>query len=214
MTVRTYDAVLCDIDGVVRHWPVPGHADIDRAYGLPAGTLAAAAFAPSRLHPAITGKITDEQWRSAVAANIADICWSMDLAQDAVAAWSDLMPRVDREVVSLLARAREIATLALVSNATTRLEQDLARQNLDDLADAVVNTARVGVAKPDPRVYLIAADLVEAPAHRCLFVDDSIANVIAAREAGMTALHYRWIEDLHDALSPLFGTAPARAQRL
>ncbi|WP_212747356.1 hypothetical protein [Streptomyces montanus] len=36
-----YDAVLCDIDGVLRHWPA---ADaIERAQGLPAGALAAAA---------------------------------------------------------------------------------------------------------------------------------------------------------------------------
>lgn len=41
-----YDAVLCDIDGMLRHWPVPGHADLDRLHGLPAGTLAAAAFTP------------------------------------------------------------------------------------------------------------------------------------------------------------------------
>ncbi|MEU7067283.1 HAD-IA family hydrolase [Streptomyces sp. NPDC046161] len=58
------------------------------------------------------------------------------------------------------------------------------------LADAVVNTARIAVAKPDPRVYLIAAERVGAPAHRCLFIEDAAANVTAAREVGMPALHY------------------------
>ncbi|MFC9246096.1 HAD family hydrolase [Streptomyces sp. NPDC057136] len=62
------------------------------------------------------------------------------------------------EVVALLKRARKAVTVALVSNATTRLDSDLARQGLDVLADAVVNTAHIGVAKPDPRVYLIAAE--------------------------------------------------------
>jgi putative hydrolase of the HAD superfamily len=135
----------------------------------------------------------------------------MDQAHAAVTAWSDLVPLVDREVVTLLAQVREIASVALVSNATTRLEWDLARQGLTGLADTVVNTARIGVAKPDPLVYRIAAERVGAPVDRCLFIDDTAANVVAAREAGMTALHYRRLEDLRLALSPLLDmpdTAP------
>ncbi|MFD0622680.1 HAD family hydrolase [Streptomyces sanglieri] len=212
MTARPYDAVLCDVDGVLRHWPAPGPTDLDHVHGLPAGTIAAAAFAPSRLQPAITGEVTDEQWRSAVTTDLADVCGSIDRARSVVTAWSELMPRVDQEVVSLLTRVREVATVALVSNATTRLESDLARQGLNNLADAVVNTSRIGIAKPDPRVCLIAAERVGASVHRCLFIDDTTANVIAAREVGMTALHYRQIEDLQDALSALLATATPHAQ--
>ncbi len=128
----------------------------------------------------------------------------MERAEAAVAAWSALVPRVDQEVVELLTRARTIVTVGLLSNGTTRLEGDLARQGLDGIADTLVNTARIGVAKPDPRSYLIAAERVGAPAHRCLFVDDTLANVTAARETGMTAVHYRRTEDLREALAPLF----------
>lgn len=206
MTARPYDAVLCDIDGVLRHWPAAD--DIETSHGLPAGALAKAAFAPSRLHPAITGEITDEQWRSAVAADLAEICGSNEHAHAAVADWSNLEPRVDHEVVSLLVQVRTVAAVALVSNATTRLERDLVQQGLDDLANTVVNTSRVGLIKPDPRVYLLAAEQVGAPVHRCLFIDDTSANVIAAQEVGMTALHYQEIEDLRSALAPLLGTAP------
>jgi putative hydrolase of the HAD superfamily len=187
MAARPYDAVLCDIDGVLRLWP--DHTELDLVHGLPPGTLAAAAFTPARLQPAITGQITDEQWRSAVATDIAAACGSTDTARNLVTAWADLMPRVDREVVALLASIRDVTTVALVSNATTRLEQDLARQGLDNVAHTVVNTSRIGVAKPDQRVYRIAAEQADAPVHRCLFIDDTPANVTAARAAGMTALH-------------------------
>lgn len=71
-----YAAVLCDVDGVLRHWPAA--TEIEHAHGLPAGALAAAAFAPARIHPAITGEITDEQWRSAVAADLANSCGSKE----------------------------------------------------------------------------------------------------------------------------------------
>ncbi|GAA2808234.1 HAD-IA family hydrolase [Kitasatospora sp. CM 4170] len=210
MTVLPFDAVVCDIDGVLRHWPTTAEAGLDATHGLPAGAIEAAAFAPARLQPAITGKTTDEQWRAAVAADLAGACGSAQRARAAVAAWSDVVPRVDREVVALLGRAREAVTVALLSNATTRLERDLARQGLDTVADAVVNTARIGVAKPDPRIYLIAAERVGAAVHRCLFVDDTPANVEAARTVGMTAVHYRRPADLHDALAPLLAPGPGR----
>ncbi|MFG2595569.1 HAD-IA family hydrolase [Streptomyces sp. NPDC048462] len=201
MPARLIDAVLCDIDGVIRHWPV---ADaLEDAHGLPRGALAAAAFAPARLLPAITGEVTDEQWRSAVASDLAEVCGSVDRAGAAVAAWAGLVPLVDPEVVALLTAVREVAVVALVSNATTRLERDLARQGLTGVADTVVNTARIGVAKPDPRVYRIAAERVGTAAGHCLFVDDTEANVAAARREGMTALHFRGPQDLRAALAPL-----------
>ncbi|MBW9209968.1 HAD-IA family hydrolase [Mumia sp. zg.B21] len=205
MTVRPYDAVLCDIDGVLRHWPAAD--DIDTSHGLPAGTLAKVAFAPSRLHPATTGAITDEHWRSLVTADLAEICGSTERAHAVVDDWSGLVPVVDHEVASLLRQARSVATVALVSNATTRLERDLVQQGLDDLADTVVNTSRVGHIKPDPRVYFLAAERVGTPVHRCLFIDDTTANVTAAHEVGMTALRYQKIDDLRGALAPLLGTA-------
>ncbi|MFF4041276.1 hypothetical protein [Streptomyces sp. NPDC001816] len=54
--------------------------------------------------------------------------------------------------MDLFNRVRDVASVSLVSKGTTRLEQDLAGQGLDGLARAVVNTARIGVAKPSLRV--------------------------------------------------------------
>jgi putative hydrolase of the HAD superfamily len=121
----------------------------------------------------------------------------------AVAAWSALLPAIDTDVVALLTQTRDIASVALVSNATTRLEADLEQQGLTGLADVVVNSARVGVAKPDHGIYLIAARRVGVAPDRCLFIDDAAVNVAAARELGMSAVHYRRTKDLRDALAPL-----------
>ncbi|GAA2154001.1 haloacid dehalogenase [Kitasatospora kazusensis] len=197
-----FDAVLCDIDGVLRHWPAVDA--IEQAHGFDPGALAAAAFAPARLLPAVTGAVADEEWRAGVAADLAAAHGSADRAAALVAAWSEVLPRVDPEAAGLLTLARATVTVGLLSNGTTRLERDLAAQGLDTLAHTVVNTARIGVAKPDPRAYLTAAQLVGADPGRCLFVDDTPANVTAARETGMTAVHYRGPEDLRAALAPLF----------
>jgi putative hydrolase of the HAD superfamily len=199
---------------VLRHWP-PNH-DLEQAHGLPPGALAAAAFAPERLGPAVVGAVTDEQWRAAIVADLAVVLGSAERARAAVAAWSAVRGTVDPAVVELLTRARAVVPVALVSNATTRLEADLEWHGLADLADVVVNTARIGVAKPDPRVYLLAAARLGVPVHRCLFVDDTAANVAAAEEVGMTAVHYGGIDDLRRALAPVIaehGPAASRPAR-
>lgn len=119
-----------------------------------------------------------------------------------VSTWSTLEPAIDHDVVELLTTARASVKLALVSNATARLESDLERNGLAELADVVVNTSRIG-AKPDRRVYAIAAE--QAERERCLFVDDTLANVVAARSFRMTAVHYREIDDLRAGLAALVG---------
>jgi putative hydrolase of the HAD superfamily len=197
MSALRYGAVLCDLDGVIRHWPATG--DVERAHGLPPGSLAIAAFSPSRLNPAITGQITDAQWRAAVASDLGAVCGSAERARAAVNAWSALEPRTDPRVLAWLAQARQAVPVVLVTNATTRLEEDLARQGLSDVADLVVSSARLGVAKPDPRFYARAAAQAGVPAGRCLFIDDTAANAAAASAAGMTGVHYRQFDDLRGA---------------
>jgi putative hydrolase of the HAD superfamily len=186
------DALLCDLDGVLRRFPPM--TDTERAYGVPPGALAAAAFAPDRLLPAVTGQCTDEEWRAAVAA---DLAAHTDRATELVAAWSASHGEVDQEVAKLLARAREHGTVVLVTNATTRLESDVDALGIADLADAIVNSARLAVAKPDRRIYLAAAERAGVPPDRCLFVDDSATNVEAARALGMTAHHFTSAAELH-----------------
>lgn len=195
-------AVLCDIDGVIRLFEPD--AGLEARYGLAPGTVSAAAFAPARLQPAITGAATDEQWRAAVAGDLAAACGSPAAAGALLAEWgSPATCRVDTAVVALLSRARRHVPLALVSNATTRLEEDLAVLGLDGLADVVINSSRTGAAKPDPGIYLAAAASLRVRADRCLFVDDSAVNVQAASRLGMTGLLYRQPGDLRVALRQL-----------
>ena len=181
----TFDAVLCDLDGVLRRWPAM--TDLELAHGAPAGALAAAAFAPHRLLPAITGRCTDDDWRAAVTD---DLRVHTDRAAELVAAWSAGVGAVDDEVAEVLADAREHGPVVLVTNATSRLESDVDTLGLARHVDAIVSSARIGVAKPEPAIYLAAAVVAGVPPERCLFVDDSAANVAAARALGMAGHHF------------------------
>jgi 2-haloacid dehalogenase len=47
------------------------------------------------------------------------------------------------------------------------------------------------IAKPDPAIYALAAERFGHAQARMLFIDDSLPNVIAARECGWQAHHFR-----------------------
>ncbi|MFF7290214.1 HAD family hydrolase [Streptomyces griseorubiginosus] len=104
--------------------------------------------------------------------------------------------------MDLLAALRTRVPVVLISNAT-RLEAYLAAIGLDGAFDAVINTARIGVAKPDRRVFDLAAQRVGADLKRCLFVDDTAGHVTAAQAAGATGVHYQDIEQLLATVAPM-----------
>jgi putative hydrolase of the HAD superfamily len=67
--------------------------------------------------------------------------------------------------------------------------------------DEPVFSCSVGVAKPDPRIYRIAAERLGVEPGECLFVDDQPPFVEGARAAGMDAVRLGGdIERLEDVL--------------
>jgi putative hydrolase of the HAD superfamily len=203
VTDRHYDALLCDVDGVVRHWDRGATARLELEYELAAGTIAAVAFAPDRLTPAVTGRISDEQWRAEIAHHLTSQCGSPAQASRLVELWSRPLGRVDDVVLQLLAQAQRSIPVALISNATTRLERDLRLLGVTDVIPRLVNSARIGTAKPDPAIYLAGAQRVGVPASRCLLVDDTPENVRAAQALGMSGLIYHEPADLRRVLAPV-----------
>src|SRR4029450_10103102 len=97
---RPFDAVLCDLDGVLRVWDEDETAGLEAGDDLVPGTVAAVAFDPARLLPAVLGTIGDEEWRTSVAAAFVP-AQGIEAAADLVSrgrAWSG---RGDKGVVAL-----------------------------------------------------------------------------------------------------------------
>jgi epoxide hydrolase-like predicted phosphatase len=66
----------------------------------------------------------------------------------------------------------------------------LAYGALDELFDAWVISSEVGLRKPDPAVYALAAERLGLAPDACVFVDDLPGNLKPARALGMaTVLH-------------------------
>jgi putative hydrolase of the HAD superfamily len=192
--VIPYDAVLTDFDGVLRHFDHAAQAEIEARYGLP---LTKTAFDPELILPATLGERTEAEWAESVAVALG----GDERARRAVAEFVEIRFWVDEQVRELLARVQEHVPVVIVTNAMDTLESHLDLLGLTYFADAVVSSARVGVAKPDRRIYEIAAELAGAAPERCLFVDDRPQNVEAAVALGMTGVHYRTFTDLTAALT-------------
>jgi 2-haloacid dehalogenase len=67
--------------------------------------------------------------------------------------------------------------------------------------DGIVLSGEVGYAKPDPAIYRILLQEVNEPAHMCMFIDDSEANIVAAAEMGFMAIHFDSPQQLRTELS-------------
>lgn len=60
---------------------------------------------------------------------------------------------------------------------------------LDKLADVTLTAQCLGVSKPDPLAYRLAAEALGVQRHECLFFDDRWEWVAAARRLGIQAFH-------------------------
>lgn len=62
---------------------------------------------------------------------------------------------------------------------------------IDEVFDVVVDSAFVGMRKPEPGIYALTLERLGLPGDACAFVDDLEVNVAAAREAGMQGIVFR-----------------------
>ncbi len=66
----------------------------------------------------------------------------------------------------------------------------VAGARFDALFDVLVISGELGIRKPAPEIYALAAERLERPPERCVFVDDLPGNLKPARALGMaTVLH-------------------------
>ena len=190
------EVVVFDLDGVVRHWDPAVNAAVEERHGLAPGAILDAAFAPDLGPAAVTGALDYEAWTAQVGERLG--------CPAAVREWGEFRGRVDRDTVELVEAVRAGGCpTALLSNATTRLEEDLEVLGIDHLFDPIFNTARLGVAKPDHEVYRRVVAALGVPAERVVFTDDTPSWAEAATEVGLHGIPFTGAAHLRDELRAL-----------
>ena len=110
---------------------------------------------------------------------------------------------------SLIQDLRSSGLLLAVASSSRRLwiEATLRSIGLSDPAfDATVSGDDVERSKPDPAIYLLAAQRLGVPPERCLAIEDSPNGVLSARRAGMAVIGVRTPYTAHLSLDGVLRT--------
>lgn len=114
-------------------------------------------------------------------------------------------PVVRQLVFQLRERGHQVGIL---TNNVVEWEPSWRRMvDLDEVVDHIVDSCRVGVRKPDPRIFEIARERAGVPASECILVDDLAENCAAAVAAGWRAVRFLDAAQAISELDALLGDA-------
>ena len=92
---------------------------------------------------------------------------------------------VSPDVTAALKGLRTAGMKLAIGSSSKNTKYILERLGLSSFFDGVADGTSVTRAKPDPEVFLKAAEMVGVPPARCLVVEDAEAGILAATAAGM-----------------------------
>jgi putative hydrolase of the HAD superfamily len=158
------------------------------------------------VHGVETGRVTMEEFERELAARLRTKSGNA-VEADGLVARMFAGSAADTRMINAVRKARESGLrTGLLSNAWGN--RDSYRfDHFDTLFDAVVISGEVGMRKPDPEIYALAAREVGVPPSQCVFVDDIATNVRGAVAAGMVGVHHVETGTTLEELEALFGIA-------
>jgi HAD superfamily hydrolase (TIGR01509 family) len=189
------DAILCDVGDVLILWDKEIPAAIERTYELPEGSVLLEALKSHAGRLATIGRITHEEWFRQVTCR---------LPGAAVREWLSYHGDLNSELILLLIAARQAGVrVYLLTNATSRLWEDLAHHNIRNFADYVYCSASIGLAKPDPKLYRHVLRAISVPPERVLYIEDTPGWADTGRQIGMISHTYSGVPSLKSELRRL-----------
>jgi putative hydrolase of the HAD superfamily len=179
-------AVVLDIGGVLERTPPTDHrADWERRLGLEPGGI------DRRLGDVWIdgglGRTTEQAVEAAVAERL-----GLDpdrLAEFMGGFWDEYLGTLDDELAAWFGALRPRYRTGILSNSFVgATEREEARYGFAALTDTIVYSHEVGLAKPDPAVYLLVCERLGVRPDETVFVDDRLPAVEAAEAVGMAGV--------------------------
>jgi putative hydrolase of the HAD superfamily len=195
-------AVIFDLGGVVFDSPLAAFAAFERELGLAAQSLnraiagAGSAGAWARLE---RGELSMAEFIRAFEAELAaqQVAISAEALMTKVADSARLRPAMVSAIRTIRRAGLKVAAL---TNNWVSDDQHHKMGMLRPEFDVFIESCRVGLRKPDPRIYELACRELGVPLQQAAFLDDIGSNLKAARALGMTTIK---VEDPHAALVQL-----------
>jgi putative hydrolase of the HAD superfamily len=180
--------VLWDFGGVILESPFDGFARYEEAEGLPPGFIRSL----NATNPDTNAWARFE--RGEVQADEFGALFQVEAeaaggSVDAAVLLGMLSGQIRPEMVEAVRRCAERLPTGLVTNnfvAGGRTRPDLAE--VLSLFHVVVESSKVGLRKPDPRIYELACDALGVSPAGTVFLDDLGVNLKPARALGMTTI--------------------------
>lgn len=111
----------------------------------------------------------------------------------------DILPGAMNTLEELKANGIKVAIGSSSKNTPVILKQI----GLSDYFDAVSDGNNITNSKPDPEVFLKAADMLDIPYGECMIVEDADAGIEAGKRAGMKTLSVHGAKDADVAMEDL-----------
>lgn len=107
----------------------------------------------------------------------------------------------DEQLIELIAHELHgHYTVAILSNMSRATPEEMLGEHAG-LFDEVMISGELGVAKPDKRAFLLAANRLKEFPEQMVMIDDSEVNCAVAAELGMAAIHYKNVTQLRQELA-------------
>ncbi len=198
--------LMMDVDGVlVSGRPSDGRhlfAELEADLGLSPDRLRQTFFTPF-WEAIVTGR---EGLTERLAPVLAEIAPRVS-AERLIAYWFENDSRVDQAVLSTVKRYRDRGLPVFLATNQEHLRADYLMQQvgLGAHVDGIIYSAALGHRKPSAEFFERAAAIAAAAPEDIVLVDDTRANVEAARQAGWSALHWTGNSSLDEELARYLG---------
>jgi putative hydrolase of the HAD superfamily len=181
-------AVIFDLGGVVIDSPLHAIRRYEREIGIPEGIVNRVVVdtgpqgAWSRLE---RGELSMLDFHRDFEAELRALGHSISAAT-MMARIAECGPRPAMLEAIRRIRVRGLRAGALTNNWAN--ERGEPSHDLAELFDAFIESSKVGLRKPDPRIYRLACEALGAAPSETVFLDDIGRNLKAARELGMRTI--------------------------
>jgi putative hydrolase of the HAD superfamily len=199
--------VISDFGGVLTNPLWHAFAAVQEHVGIPPEALGDAIAAIDErdgAHPLYElecGRITEQEFYDVLHAQLsADLGREVDIHTFPERYWAEL--HANDAVLDELAGLRAAGyRMGLLTNNVREWEPRWrAMFPVDEIFEVVVDSAFVGIRKPDAEIYTLTCARLGVAPEECVFIDDFPHNCDAARALGMAAV---WFQDNDQALSEL-----------
>ena len=189
-------AVLFDFGGVITASPFEAFEQYEAEVGIPSGSIRKI----NSTNP------NDNAWAKMERSEVTldEFCQLFEEEAEAVGlelsgerVLGCLSGDVRPQMVRALEILRERVTLGCITNnmksghgsgMSRTAEQAAVIANIMEMFEVVIESAKVGVRKPDPRIYEMACTELKVDPHSCAYLDDLGINCKPAAALGMTAI--------------------------